>query len=142
MGELGPPVQARSLYRHPIRCQSPGCFRNATKASDFRWCYWCDPSIPEETKKSAQRLGGRRGQMTPAEASRLFEGLDPTSAESRTAFRVQLMELLALGRLTSSMYRDMLAGLDGMGKDRDQAKAAGPAAVVVELQRFDGQEPA
>ena len=73
------------------------------------------------------QLGGRRGQMTPAEASQLFNQLDPSSSESRTAFRLRLMELLSVGRLTGSMYRDLLAGLDGMTKDEARSPKVQPA---------------
>jgi len=82
--------------------------------------------------------------MTPAEASRLFDMLEPSSAESRTTFRLKLMELLSVGRLTGSMYRDLLAGLDGMGKDQAKAVAPPPTPLVVEVQRFtppNGSEP-
>ena len=119
----------------PRLCQC-GCGRQATKASDYCWSYWCDPGVSAEAKLAARRLGGRRGQMTPAEAAKLFAQLEPGSAESRTNFRLRLMELHAVGRLTGSMYRDLLAGLDGMGKD--QAKAPPPPAtpLVVEVARF------
>jgi hypothetical protein len=76
--------------------------------------------------------------MTPSEASRLFDTLEPSSAESRTAFRLKLMELLSVGRLTGSMYRDLLAGLDGMAKDQAKAPAAPAAPLVVEIQKFGG----
>jgi hypothetical protein len=74
--------------------------------------------------------------MTPAEASQLFNQLEPTSAESRTTFRLRLMELLSVGRLTGSMYRDLLAGLDGMGKDQAKIPPAQAAPVVVEIMKF------
>ncbi len=72
--------------------------------------------------------------MSPADAARLFDQLDPTSAESRTAFRLRLMELLSVGRLTGSMYRDLLSGLDGMGKDQARSpngKPDRPPVVVI-----------
>lgn len=122
-----------------------GCGRQATKASGYTWAYWCDPAVSAETKLQARQLGGRRGQMTPAEAIRLFDQLEPSSAESRTTFRLKLMELLSVGRLTGSMYRDLLAGLEGMSKDHErQGKPAAPGRVVVEVQRFagNGQQPA
>ena len=50
-----------NLNREPISFQSPTCSRNATKASGFTWCYWCDPTVPEDTKAAARQLGGRRG---------------------------------------------------------------------------------
>lgn len=82
--------------------------------------------------------------MTPAEAASLFDQLEPGSAESRTAFRLKLMELLSVGRLTGSMYRDLLAGLDGMGKDQAKAGPPTPPALVVEIPKYhgNGQEPA
>jgi hypothetical protein len=115
-----------------------GCGVRATKASGYRWGYHHDPAIPAQEKKQALQLGGRRGQMTPSDASRLFDTLEPASAESRTAFRRRLMELLAVGRLTGSMYRDLLAGLDGMTKDQAKAPAAPAAPLVVEIQKFGG----
>jgi len=140
-GQSGSPVSPLELGSQPTPnlpgalCES-GCGRPATKQSGYRWAWHCDPAVSAQEKKQAMQLGGRRGQMTPAEASRLFDQLEPSSAESRTAFRLKLMELLSVGRLTGSMYRDLLAGLDGMGKD--QAKAPAPPAVplVVEVQRF------
>lgn len=116
-------------------CES-GCGRPATKGSGYRWAWHCDPAVDAKEKKQALQLGGRRGQMTPAEASQLFNQLEPASAESRTTFRLRLMELLAVGRLTGSMYRDLLAGLDGMGKDQAKAPAAPAAPLVVEIQKF------
>lgn len=113
-------------------CES-GCGRPATKQSGYRWAWHCDPAVDAKEKKQALQLGGRRGQMTPAEASQLFNQLDPNSAESRTAFRLRLMELLSVGRLTGSMYRDLLAGLDGMTKDQVKAVAPPPTPLVVEV---------
>jgi hypothetical protein len=121
--------------RIPRLC-SCGCGGQATKASGYRWAYVHDPGVPEAERLAARQLGGRRGQMTPAEASRLFDQLEPTSAESRTTFRLKLMELLSVGKLTGSMYRDLLAGLDGMGKDQAKVQAPPAAPLVVELQRF------
>src|SRR6266508_4478197 len=104
--------------RPGARCEC-GCGRYASRRSGYRWYHGHDPAVDAEEKLAALQLGGRRGQMSPADAARLFDQLDPTSAESRTAFRLRLMELLSVGRLTGSMYRDLLAGLDGMGRDRE-----------------------
>src|SRR6266508_1521966 len=125
IGEAGMPSSPDLLAQQPgsgrpgARCEC-GCGRHASRRSGYRWYHGHDPAVPQEEKRAALALGGRRGQMTPAEAGRLFDQLDPTSAESRTAFRLRLMELLSVGRLTGSMYRDLLAGLDGMGRDREQ----------------------
>jgi len=144
-GEFSAPSSASNLAQQPgsgrpgARCQC-GCGRHASRRSGYRWYHGHDPAVPDEEKRAALQLGGRRGQMAPAEASRLFEQLDPHSAESRTAFRLRLMELLSIGRLTGSKYRDLLAGLDGMGKD--QAKGQAPLAppVIVEVQRFGASD--
>lgn len=114
---------------------SCGCGRQATKASGYTWAYWCDPSVEATTKLQARQLGGRRGQLTPAETARLFDELEPGSAESRTAFRVRLMQLLAVGKIPSSKYRDFMLALDGMGKDQAKSSSLAPA-LVVEVQRF------
>lgn len=122
-----------------------GCGRPATKGSAGRWCFWDDPAVEASTKLQARQLGGRRGQMTPAEAAQLFDQLEPASAESRTAFRLKLMALLSVGRLTGSMYRDLLAGLDSLGKDQERTPKGKPApTLVVEIQKYggNGQEPA
>ena len=116
-------------------CES-GCGRPATKQSGYRWAWHCDPAVPAQEKKQALQFGGRRGQMTPSEATQLFNQLEPRSAESRTAFRLKLMELLSVGRLTGSMYRDLLAGLDGMTKDQAKTLAAPAAPLIVEIQKF------
>jgi hypothetical protein len=125
-----------SLIKQPIACQSPGCSRNATKANGYVWCYWCDPSVPEAEKAAARQLGGRRGQMTASEAAKLFEGLDLANAESRAGFRLRLMEQLMAGKLTSSRYRDLLAGLEAQSKDQAKGQAPPAAPLVVEVQRF------
>lgn len=140
-GKSAAPISAPNLGNQlaPRLCTG-SCGRPATKASGYKWCYWCDPAIPNEEKQAARQLGGRRGQMAPAEVARLFDQLDPNSAESRTALRVRLMELLSVGRLTGSMYRDLLAGLDGMGKDQERTPKSMPRSVLVEVQKF-GEPP-
>lgn len=40
---------------------SGGCGRQATKASGWLWCYWCDPAVDESKKLQARKHGG---QMT------------------------------------------------------------------------------
>lgn len=145
-GEVGAPVSASGLGGQPTPglpgslCES-GCGRPATKQSGYRWAWHCDPAVPAREKKQALQLGGRRGQMTPSEAAQLFNQLEPNTAESRTAFRLKLMELLSVGRLTGSMYRDLLAGLDGMSKDQAKGQAPPPPPVVVEIMKFNGPEP-
>jgi hypothetical protein len=111
-----------------------GCGRPATKGSGGKWCFWDDPSVEASTKLQARQLGGRRGQLTPTETARLFDELEPASAESRTAFRVRLMELLAVGKIPSSKYRDFMLALDGMSKDRPHGKPEKPP-VLVEVVR-------
>jgi hypothetical protein len=117
---------------------SCGCGRQATKASSYTWAYWCDPTVAADMKLQARQLGGRRGQLTPAETARLFDELEPGSAESRTAFRVRLMELLAVGKIPSSKYRDFMVALDGIAKDRPQGKPE-KSPVVVEVLRHGQQ---
>jgi hypothetical protein len=140
-GEVGAPVSTPPLGQQPgsgrpgARCEC-GCGRHASRRSGYRWYHGHDPAVPLEEKRAALQLGGRRGAMSPAEASQLFESLEPTNAESRTAFRLRLMELLSVGRLTGSMYRDLLAGLDGMTKDQVKGQAPPAAPLVVEVQRF------
>src|SRR5262245_24186413 len=126
----------RSLNRQPISCQSAGCSRNATKASGFAWCYWCDPTVPEETKAAARQLGGRRGLMGSAEAVLLLDGAVLTTTEGRQEARARLMAARAAGKLGGGMYRDLLVGLADAAKDQERQPKALAAPVVVEVQRF------
>jgi hypothetical protein len=116
-----------------------GCGRPATTGSGGKWCYWDDPAIEASAKLAARQVGGRRGQLTPAEAARLFDALEPGSAESRNACRLELMKRRATGKLSSGMFRDLLSALDGMSKDQPKlAPTRGP--LVVEVQSTNGRE--
>jgi hypothetical protein len=134
--EPGMSPSPSGLNRQPIPCQSPGCSRNATKASDFTWCYWCDPSVPEETKKAAQQLGGRRGLMASTEAVLLLDAEMLKTPAGRTEIRARLMAARAAGKLGGGMFRDLLAGLDSAARDQERQGKPAPPPVLVEVQRF------
>jgi hypothetical protein len=119
-----------------------GCKRPATKGSGGRWCYWDDPAVETSTKLQARQLGGRRGQLTPTETARLFDELEPGSPASRTAFRVRLMELLAVGKIPSSKYRDFMLALDGMAKDQLKSATPSRGPLVVEVHGMNGKTAA
>lgn len=71
--------------------------------------------------------------MTPAEASRLFDGADLDTREGRQALRERLVRLRLAGRIGSVMYRDALAAIDGAAKDQDRApKSKAPPTFIVE----------
>src|SRR5262245_33333965 len=113
------PSSLSSLNRQPIPCQSPGCSRNATKPSGFTWCYWCDPSVPEETKTAARQLCGRRGLMASTEAALLLDGAVLTTPEGRQDVRARLMAARAAGKIGTGLFRDLLAGLDSAVRDSE-----------------------
>jgi hypothetical protein len=145
MGEFTLPTEVESLAKQPGTCLVPECQRTASRASGRRFCFFHDPSISDDEKLAARRLGGRRGAMTPAEAACLFGEVDLSSPESRNAARQRLMELRSVGRLTGALYRDLLAGLDAVTKDEDlrqrRAQQQPAKSVTVELVRFgDGQQ--
>jgi hypothetical protein len=126
------------------RLCSCGCGRQATKASEYTWSYWCDPTVPAEEKLSSRQLGGRRGAMTPAEVVRLLEGADLDTREGRQQLRDRFLRLRLAGRIGTGVYRDLLAAVDGASKDVDRAPKARQAPLIVEVARFgsNGHEEA
>jgi hypothetical protein len=136
MGDRALSASTSSLVNQPMRslCEG-GCGRRPTKASGRRWCFWCDPSVSEETKLSARQLGGRRGILGPSEALALLEG-DLGTSEGRGLVRARLMQARASGQLGTGMYRDLLAGLDGAAKDQERKVLAKPSPIIVEVQKY------
>jgi len=115
-----------------------GCGRQATKASDYAWSYWCDPAVSEGDKLAARRMGGRRGSMTPAEVSRVLDGADLDTREGRQQLRDRFLRLRLAGRIGTGVYQDILRAVDGAAKDVERTpKAAPAAAIVVEVQKYD-----
>ncbi len=123
--------------RPPARCQ--GCSRQPSKASGFRWCWWCDPTVPEPEKLAARQLGGRRGALAPAEVALLLDGTTLAPVGGRQGFRERLMAARAENKITGALYRDLLTGVDGASRDaeRHPVKPA-PKPIVVEMQRVNG----
>lgn len=114
-----------------------GCGRQATKASGYTWSYWCDPAVSAQEKRASRQLGGRRGQMTPAEVVKALEGTNIDTIEGRNDRRDRLWRLRMANRITSSMFRDGLAALEGAAKDVERSpKTKAATTIIVEPQHF------
>ena len=115
---------------------SCGCGRPATKASGYTWAYWCDPSVEATTKLQARQLGGRRGQLTPAETARLFDELEPGSAEPDGLPVSASCELLAVGKIPSSSTATSCSPSTACGQGPSEGRTSLAPALVVEVRRF------
>ena len=115
------PPQVLSLPKQLPPCSVAGCARATTKSSGRTWCYQHDPAIPDEQKRAAFRLGGRRGQMTAAEVTTMLQGADIATRDGRQQLRDRFLRLRLAGRVGTGVYRDILAALDGAAKDVERA---------------------
>jgi len=146
MGDHDPLTAPPSLSTQPTRglpgarCAC-GCGTMATRASGYVWAYRCDPTIDAAEKRAAFQLGGRRGQMTPAEVAALLEDADDKikSHDGRHDLRARLMLARGGSRINGPLLRDLLAVVDSAAKDDGARPVQAPdraAPVVVEVQRF------
>jgi len=126
------------------QCQC-GCRRLASRRSGYRWWHGHDPAVSLEERRAALQLGGRRGQMAPAEVVALLADTSLTTREGRHELRSRLLAARAADRVPGAKLRDLLAVIDSAVKDdaprRDQAPEPAPP-IVVEVTRFSPGEGA